>query len=109
MTKQYLEISHWNISNPSDRIFQRPDIDIPDEYQHPGLLMPQGANLDDVQNAVRTIYDYLVKHKIYAMRFELGDLEWNFLPRKKMTLSEIEEKLGYPIELVEEKGREDNE
>ena len=57
---------------------------------------------DDVLAAIETIVVYFATSEICGFFVDVNQMEREATPKKKMTKTEIEEALGYPIDIVEE-------
>ena len=51
---------------------------------------------------IKTSVVYFVTTSICELSVDINKLEYDSKPKKKMTKTEIEEALGYPIDIVEE-------
>ena len=60
------------------------------------------VDYDSLMLAIKTIVVYLVTHGLCDLLVDINKLEYDSKPKKKMTKTEIEEALGYPIDIVEE-------
>ena len=60
------------------------------------------VDYDSVMLAIKTIVVYFATHGMYELLVDINKLEYDSKPKKKMTKTEIEEALGYPIDIVEE-------
>lgn len=60
------------------------------------------VDYDSVMLAIKTIVVYFATHGMCELLVDINKLEYDSKPKKKMTKTEIEEVLGYPIEIVKE-------
>lgn len=107
--KRFLNVQHISIPDALGVTVGLPRTVIPNENLYPNTLLSESISIDNVKDAARILYSFLVQNKKYMLDFDMDELEKTYTPRKKMTLSEIEEILGYSIELVEEEAHTDNE
>lgn len=65
---------------------------------------PNGTDYNRVKfdNALNTIVAHFVKAHINTLEVDISERDQRLSPVKEMTISEIEEKLGYKIKVVEE-------
>ena len=60
------------------------------------------VDYDSVMLAIKTIVVYFATHGMCELLVDINKLEYDSEPKKKMTKMEIEEALGYKIEIVKE-------
>ena len=60
------------------------------------------VDYDSVMLAIKTIVVYFATHGMCELLVDINKLEYDSKPKKKMTKTEIEEALGYKIEIVKE-------
>ena len=61
-----------------------------------------GVDYDEVMLAIKTIIVYFATQTMCGLSVDVNKLEYEATPKKRMTKTEIEEALGYPIEIVKE-------
>lgn len=61
-----------------------------------------GVDYDEMMLAIKEIVVYLATTGIYELSVDINKLEYTATPKRKMTKTEIEKALGYPIDIVEE-------
>ena len=64
-----------------------------------------GVDYDEAMSAIKTIVVYFATTSIREISVDINKLEYAASPKKKMTKTEIERVLGYPIDIVEEEER----
>ena len=85
-------------TNINKRIFMD-DVDnlIKENMQHYG-----GVDYDEAMEAIKKIVIYMATTGMYELSVDINKLEYAATPKRKMTKTEIEKLLGYPIDIVEE-------
>ena len=63
------------------------------------------VDYDTMMLAIKTIVVYFATTSICELSVDINKLEYAASPKKKMTKTEIERVLGYPIDIVEEEER----
>ena len=92
------EIStHDAISTANERIYAKDVMHLTNEYKR---LYGSIPDYDRVMLAIDTLIVYFANTSIAGLLINVNQREYSASPKKKMTKTEIEKELGYPIEIV---------
>lgn len=91
-------INQNNLGGPTTKLY---------DYEYPNIFIKECYTDDEIDRAINLIITYLKDCNINKLLIDLDIRNKKLEPAKKMTLEEIEEKLGYKVEIIDDVTEDD--